>query len=86
MFTSKYHHAQTKSPAQASFFKRAGRLFHLPEIPLFIFDGPGHPANKRKKAVKKMPDWLAADFKKLLAGFGFPYWDVHCVRVSIPFY
>ncbi|SJL02376.1 uncharacterized protein ARMOST_05703 [Armillaria ostoyae] len=74
MFAAKYHHAQTKSPAQASLFKRTGRLFHLPVIPIFVFDGPGHPANKRKKAVKKTPDWLAANFKKLLVGFGFPYW------------
>ncbi|PBK68263.1 PIN domain-like protein, partial [Armillaria solidipes] len=64
-----------KSPAQASLFKRTGRLFHLPVIPIFVFDGPGRPANKRKKAVKKTPDWLAADFKKLLVGFGFPYWE-----------
>ncbi|KAK0223278.1 hypothetical protein IW262DRAFT_1458280 [Armillaria fumosa] len=73
MFAAKYHHAQTKSPAQASLFKRIGRLFHLPMIPLFVFDGPGRPANKRNKAVRKTPDWLAADFKRLLVGFRFPY-------------
>ncbi|KAK0188740.1 PIN domain-like protein [Armillaria mellea] len=64
MFAAKYHHGQTKR-----------RLFHLPIIPLFVFDGPGRPTNKHKKAVKKTPDWLAADFKKLLIGFGFPYWE-----------
>ncbi|KAK0462317.1 uncharacterized protein EV420DRAFT_1734522 [Desarmillaria tabescens] len=35
----------------------------------------GRPSNKCKKAVKKTPDWLAADFKKLLVGFGFPFWE-----------
>ncbi|KAK0466534.1 PIN domain-like protein [Armillaria novae-zelandiae] len=73
MFTTKYHHAQTKNPAQASLFKRIGCLFHLPVIPIFVFDGPGHPANKHNKAMKKTPDWLAADFKMLLVGFRFPY-------------
>ncbi|KAK0475937.1 PIN domain-like protein [Armillaria novae-zelandiae] len=73
MFTAKYYHAQTKNPAQASLFKRMGCLFHLPVIPIFIFDGPGCPANKCNKVVKKTPDWLAADFKRLLVGFGFSY-------------
>ncbi|KAK0472840.1 PIN domain-like protein [Armillaria novae-zelandiae] len=69
MFASKYHHAQIKNPAQVTFF-------HLPVIPIFIFDGPGHPANKHNKAMKKTPDWLAADFKRLLVGFGFPYCEL----------
>ncbi|PBK83758.1 PIN domain-like protein, partial [Armillaria gallica] len=52
-----------------------GRLFHLPVIPLFVFDGPHRPAYKRKKTVKKTPVWLTNDFKRLLEGFGFPYWE-----------
>ncbi|KAK0228089.1 hypothetical protein IW262DRAFT_1455286 [Armillaria fumosa] len=75
MFATKYHHGQTKSAAQASLFKRLGRLFHLPVLPLFVFDGPKRPINKRKKKVNKTTDWLTADFKELLEGFGFPYWD-----------
>ncbi|KAK0217977.1 PIN domain-like protein, partial [Armillaria fumosa] len=52
-----------------------GRLFHLPVLPLFVFDGPKRPINKRKKKVNKTTDWLTTDFKELLEGFGFPYWD-----------
>ncbi|KAK0466671.1 PIN domain-like protein [Armillaria novae-zelandiae] len=75
MFAAKYHHGQTKSPAQASLFKRIGRLFHLPVVPLFVFDGPRRPVNKRKKNITKTSDWLTADFKRLLDGFGFSYWE-----------
>ncbi|PBK68330.1 PIN domain-like protein, partial [Armillaria solidipes] len=50
-------------------------LFHLPVIPLFVFDGPHCPAVKRKKMVKKTPLWLTNDFKRLLKGFGFSYWE-----------
>ncbi|SJL13787.1 uncharacterized protein ARMOST_17235 [Armillaria ostoyae] len=75
MFAAKYHHGQTKNAAQASLFKRLGRLFHLPVLPLFVFDGPKRPVNKRKKKVTKTTNWLTAEFKDLLEGFGFTYWD-----------
>ncbi|KAK0187068.1 PIN domain-like protein [Armillaria mellea] len=75
MFATKYHHGQTKSTAQASLFKQLGRLFHLLVLPLFVFDGPKRPVNKHKKRVNKMTDWLTAEFKDLLEGFGFSYWD-----------
>ncbi|SJL16477.1 uncharacterized protein ARMOST_20003 [Armillaria ostoyae] len=57
MFAAKYHHGQTKNPAQALLFN------------------PHRPVYKCKKKVDKMVDWLAADFKCLLDGFGFSYWD-----------
>ncbi len=79
-----FHHGQTKSPAQASLFKRLGRLFHLPIIPLFVFDGPHRPAIKRKKMVKKTPVWLTKDFKRLLEGFGFSYWEVWASSFHVP--
>ncbi|KAK0213647.1 PIN domain-like protein [Armillaria fumosa] len=75
MFAAKYHHAQTKNPAQASLFKRLGCLFHLPILPVFIFDGPKRPVHKRKKQIRRTTDWLTADFKRLLDRFGFAYWD-----------
>ncbi|KAK0448995.1 PIN domain-like protein [Desarmillaria tabescens] len=75
MFAAKYHYGQTKSPAQASLFKCLGCLFHLPVSPIFVFDGPKCPLNKCKKNITKTSDWLTADFKRLLEGFGFPYWD-----------
>ncbi|KAK0194662.1 PIN domain-like protein [Armillaria mellea] len=43
MFAAKYHYAQTKNPTQASLFKRLGRLFHLPILPVFVFDGLKRP-------------------------------------------
>ncbi|KAK0487044.1 PIN domain-like protein [Armillaria luteobubalina] len=75
MFAAKYHHVQTKNPAQASLFKRLGRLFHLPILLVFVFDGPKRPVHKRKKQIRRTTDWLTADFKRLLDGFGFAYWD-----------
>ncbi|KAK0224196.1 PIN domain-like protein [Armillaria fumosa] len=75
MFAAKYHSGQTKNAVQASLFKRLGCLFHLPIIPIFIFDGPGCPVDKCKKSVNRTTDWLTTDFKQLLDGFGFSYWD-----------
>ncbi|KAK0235249.1 hypothetical protein EDD85DRAFT_730166, partial [Armillaria nabsnona] len=46
-----------------------------PVIPLFMFDSPHYPAYKCKKTVKKTPVWLTNDFKWLLKGFGFSYWE-----------
>ncbi|KAK0463169.1 uncharacterized protein EV420DRAFT_1639278 [Desarmillaria tabescens] len=75
IFAAKYHYAQTKNAAHASLFKRLGRLFHLPVFPLFVFDGPERPIIKWNKKIKKGDNWLTHDFKRLLEGFGFAYWD-----------
>ncbi|PBK86783.1 PIN domain-like protein, partial [Armillaria gallica] len=61
-----------------------GRLFHLPIIPLFVFDGPHHPAIKCKKMVKKTPVWLTKDFKWLLEGFRFSYWEIQASSFHAP--
>ncbi|KAK0457943.1 PIN domain-like protein [Desarmillaria tabescens] len=75
MFAARYHQGQMKNPAQASLFKRLGCLFHLPVLPIFVFDGPKHPVIKRGKTINKTTDWLVADLKRMLQAFGFPYWD-----------
>ncbi|KAF9033440.1 PIN domain-like protein [Hymenopellis radicata] len=54
-----------------SLYRHCGRLFQLPIIPLFIFDGPDRAPMKRDRAVKTqlLPHELA--FRQLLEHLGF---------------
>ncbi|CAA7267737.1 unnamed protein product [Cyclocybe aegerita] len=66
-----YRHGRTKNPELATLFARCARLFKLPVHPLFVFDGPERPKNKRGKKVRGTRLWLERDFKTMLDGFGF---------------
>ncbi|CAA7267181.1 unnamed protein product [Cyclocybe aegerita] len=68
-----YRHGKTKNPELATLFARCARLFKLPICPLFVFDGPGRPKNKRGKKVRGTRLWLEQDFKTMLDGFGFTW-------------
>ncbi|KAJ7822021.1 hypothetical protein B0H14DRAFT_2598822 [Mycena olivaceomarginata] len=50
---------------------RVGIDARLPFIPVFVFDGPGHPSLKRGKLVKGNDHWLVQPFQQMLDGFGF---------------
>ncbi|KAK7053587.1 PIN domain-like protein [Favolaschia claudopus] len=63
----------TESPELVTLFARCSRLFGLPFIPVFIFDGPARPSIKRGKVVKGDDHWLTASFQSMIEGFGF-YW------------
>ncbi|KAJ7462921.1 PIN domain-like protein [Mycena latifolia] len=43
-------HGITESPQAVALFSRCSRLFRLPFIPIFVFDGPNRPSMKRGKA------------------------------------
>ncbi|KAJ7210195.1 PIN domain-like protein [Mycena rebaudengoi] len=66
-------HGCTESPELVALFSRCSRLFRLPFIPVFVFDGPDRPNMKRGKHVRGDDHWLAADFREMLNGFGFEW-------------
>ncbi|KAJ6533266.1 hypothetical protein B0H10DRAFT_2204768 [Mycena sp. CBHHK59/15] len=68
-----YRHGSTQSPELVALFSRCSRLFRLPFVPLFVFDGPNRPSMKRGKVVRGNDHWLTADFKRMLDGFGFKW-------------
>ncbi|KAF8998641.1 PIN domain-like protein [Hymenopellis radicata] len=56
-----------------SLYRHCGRLFQLPIIPLFVFDGPDRAPMKRDRSVKSqlLPHELA--FRQLLEHLGFQW-------------
>ncbi|KAJ7767356.1 PIN domain-like protein [Mycena olivaceomarginata] len=71
IYRTLYRHGSTKSPELVALFSRCSRLFRLPFIPVFVFDGPGRPSLKRGKLVKGNDHWLVQPFQQMLDGFGF---------------
>ncbi|KAK0492214.1 hypothetical protein EDD18DRAFT_1108972 [Armillaria luteobubalina] len=65
MFAAKYHHAQTKNPAQASLFKRLGRLFHLP---ILLAPGEAEAELAMLSNLHKIDAVMSEDFDALLFG------------------
>ncbi|KAF9005768.1 PIN domain-like protein, partial [Hymenopellis radicata] len=59
--------------AMISLYRQCGRLFRLPIIPFFVFDGPQRPATKRHNVVKHqlLPD--EQNFRQLLEILGFDW-------------
>ncbi|KAJ6595985.1 PIN domain-like protein, partial [Mycena sp. CBHHK59/15] len=68
-----YRHGNNQSPELVALFSRCSRLFRLPFVPLFIFDGPNRPSMKRGKVIRGNDHWLTGDFKRMLDGFGFKW-------------
>ncbi|KAK7027188.1 PIN domain-like protein [Favolaschia claudopus] len=66
-------HGNTESPELVALFGRCARLFGLPFIPIFVFDGPLRPSMKRGKIVKGNDHWLTKSFQLMLEGFGFDW-------------
>ncbi|KAJ7831146.1 PIN domain-like protein, partial [Mycena olivaceomarginata] len=65
----------TESPELVVLFARCSRLFRLPFIPVFVFDGPARPRMKRGKIIRGNEHWLTSSFKLMLNGFGFEWID-----------
>ncbi|KAF8173372.1 hypothetical protein K438DRAFT_1980920 [Mycena galopus ATCC 62051] len=68
-------HGSTESPELVVLFARCSRLFRLPFIPVFVFDGPARPRMKRGKVIRGNEHWLTSSFKLMLDGFGFEWID-----------
>ncbi|KAJ7727690.1 PIN domain-like protein [Mycena olivaceomarginata] len=66
-------HGNTESPELVALFSRCSRLFRLPFIPVFVFDGPSRPRMKRGKFIRGNDHWLTSSFKLMLDGFGFEW-------------
>ncbi|KAF8199328.1 PIN domain-like protein [Mycena galopus ATCC 62051] len=66
-------HGNTESPELVALFSRCSRLFRLPFIPIFVFDGPERPRVKRGKVIRGNDHWLTRDFQLMLDGFGFEW-------------
>ncbi|KAK7539502.1 uncharacterized protein J3D65DRAFT_618838 [Phyllosticta citribraziliensis] len=64
------------NPAMRTFFYRLLRLMKLSVHPLFVFDGPNKPSEKRNKKTGQtfasIPEYFA---KQVLKKFGFPFHD-----------
>ncbi|KAJ7222390.1 PIN domain-like protein [Mycena pura] len=73
MYRATFRHGGTESPELVALFSRCSRLFRLPFIPIFVFDGPGRPSMKRGKLVRGNDHRLAHSFQLMLDGFGFEW-------------
>jgi Holliday junction resolvase YEN1 len=69
-------HGHTKNPELAELFGRCARLLSLPFFPVFVFDGPERPVQKRNKTVRGTQHWLARDTQEMLECFGIPWVNV----------
>ncbi|KAK8160235.1 PIN domain-like protein, partial [Phyllosticta citribraziliensis] len=74
-----FHHSRFAggtNPAMRTFFYRLLRLMKLSVHPLFVFDGPNKPSEKRNKKTGQtfasIPEYFA---KQVLKKFGFPFHD-----------
>ncbi|KAJ7619593.1 PIN domain-like protein [Roridomyces roridus] len=64
-------YGNAKGPALVQLFARCSRLFRLPFIPIFVFDGPARPKIKRGAVIRGNDHCLAESFQQMLDGFGF---------------
>ncbi|KAJ7318434.1 PIN domain-like protein [Mycena albidolilacea] len=73
MYRACNRHGITESPELVALFSRCSRLFRLPFIPIFVFDGPERPRFKRSKVIRGNDHWLTSSFQLMLDGFGFEW-------------
>ncbi|KAJ6622743.1 PIN domain-like protein [Mycena sp. CBHHK59/15] len=73
MYRACYRHGNMESPELVALFSRCSRLFRLPFIPIFVFDGPERPSMKRGKVIRGNDHWLTSSFQLMLDGFGFEW-------------
>lgn len=75
VFSPRHQYAGRNAPLRTLFY-RLGHFASLPLIPVFVFDGPHRPDNKRGKATYKRHHPLTVAFKQLIDAFGFHFHDV----------
>ncbi|KAJ7095625.1 PIN domain-like protein [Mycena epipterygia] len=73
MYRACFRHGHTESPELVALFSRCSRLFRLPFIPIFVFDGPERPRMKRGRVIRGNDHWLTSSFQLMLDGFGFEW-------------
>lgn len=85
MYRASNRHGNTENPELVALFSRCSRLFGLPFLPLFVFDGPERPRVKRGKVISGNNHWLATSFQQMLDGFGFQWITVNLAVLSYLF-
>ena len=71
-----------ENPQLRTLLFRLVRLMNSPFLPLFVFDGPGRPSEKRgKKINRSKPHSLVDGMKRLIVAFGFE-WRTVCHHFS----
>jgi Holliday junction resolvase YEN1 len=68
-----YRHGSLENPELVALFSRCSRLFRLPFIPIFVFDGPERPRMKRGRVISGNEHPLTRSFQRMLDGFGFDW-------------
>src|ERR1700733_2852308 len=68
------HTQAGENPELRGLFSKFCHLLRAPLTPVFVFDGCGHPQQKRGREVRSdHPLWLTAYVKTLITAFGFYY-------------
>ncbi|CAE6442612.1 unnamed protein product [Rhizoctonia solani] len=62
-----------ENPELRTLFFRLARLANYTFCPLFVFDGPQRPRNKRGKTINTRMNSLAPGMKNMIAAFGFEW-------------
>jgi hypothetical protein len=63
-----------ENPQLRNLLFRLIKLLNSPFLPLFVFDGPGRPSEKRgKKINRSKPHGLVDGLKRLIVAFGFEW-------------
>ncbi|KAL5478675.1 hypothetical protein ACEPAI_1952 [Sanghuangporus weigelae] len=63
-----------ENPELRTLFFRCARLMSRPFLPLFVFDGPHRPEQKRKKKVSGKDHWMVSGMQEIIEAFGFEWW------------
>lgn len=63
-----------ENPELRTLFFRCARLMSKPFLPLFVFDGPQRPEQKRKKKVSGKDHWMVSGMQEIIEAFGFEWW------------
>lgn len=75
-----YHAASSRqgenSELRLIFFRLARLLRYHTCLPIFVFDGPDRPQQKRGKKVPKASHWMVQGVKAMVTAFGFQWLQV----------
>lgn len=74
---SSIHTQAGENPELRVLFFRLCHLLRAPITPIFVFDGPGRPDEKRGHLVKSSQSlWITPYVKTLISAFGFQFYEV----------
>ncbi|KAF8694184.1 hypothetical protein AX14_002090 [Amanita brunnescens Koide BX004] len=71
IFNTPGHVSAGQNPELCILFYKLAWLLDTCILPIFVFDGPLHPPEKRGQSVIVVENWVTGEFKKLIEAFGF---------------